>query len=341
MSTALSATESRDFARLEKTIEKGVKTFVAVGGALAEIKARKLYRERAETFQDYCQQVWGFTKQRAYQLIEAANVEQQLAETSTRVDSPAVPSERHARELARLPREYRENCLADAKAQYGDGLTAKQLRHEVDLYLGSDEPDEPAADDKPDELESDDEGDTEPTENPQEADDEAKAYRRPDTGEIVEVLPGIGDKWLVGTRQPNGSVRRLKSPALPPCMLRSECQAALDRYAEKKGWEEVPREPAGDEDDDIAADESDDFEAERDDYEAKYLQPSKRGFAADCRQAVARIFGEYADIDDPAADLLDAVAGAMRKYPQTDLPTAASLLGVLAVDIRDGAFGEG
>ena len=44
------------------------------------------------------------------------------------------------------------------------------------------------------------------------------------------VLPGLGDNWIVGTRKPNGSIKRLKSPSLPPCLLKGECQAALDRY---------------------------------------------------------------------------------------------------------------
>lgn len=68
-----------------------------------------------------------------------------------------------------------------------------------------------------------------------------RVYRRTDTGEIIEVLAGLSDKWIVGTRRPNGAVRRLKSPALPPCLLSCECQAALDRYAAAKGWQEVMR----------------------------------------------------------------------------------------------------
>lgn len=151
---ALTTTESRDLARCEKIIERGQKTFLEVGIALSEIRDRKLYRERADTFQDYCSQVWGFTRQRAHQLIEAAKVETQLQECQPVVDAnPVLPTERHARELARLPEEQRAGCLEDAKEKYGEGMTAAQLREEVDLWAAdNEEPDlDGTADDAVDE----------------------------------------------------------------------------------------------------------------------------------------------------------------------------------------------
>lgn len=143
MTTALTGTESKDLQRLEQVIQRGVRTFIEVGAALAEIKARKLYRERAETFQDYCQEVWGFTRQRAYQLIDAAKVEQQVSQTSTAVDAPALASERHARALKGVPADERADCLSDAKQIYGEGLTADQLQRHAETWVGDGEPCEP------------------------------------------------------------------------------------------------------------------------------------------------------------------------------------------------------
>lgn len=58
----------------------------------------------------------------------------------------------------------------------------------------------------------------------------AKRYLRPDTGEIVEVLPGLRDNWIAGTRKPNGSIKRLKSKSLPACGEKGLCQNNLDLY---------------------------------------------------------------------------------------------------------------
>lgn len=64
--------------KLEKTIKSGVSHFVKVGMALAEIRESKLYRDRFKTFEAYCQNKWKFTRMRAHQLIEAADVSNSL-----------------------------------------------------------------------------------------------------------------------------------------------------------------------------------------------------------------------------------------------------------------------
>jgi hypothetical protein len=61
-------------------------------------------------------------------------------------------------------------------------------------------------------------------------------FRRIDTGQIVEVLEGLGGTWIVGTVAPSGAHRRLKSPALPPRSSREQCEQDLVTYAASKGW---------------------------------------------------------------------------------------------------------
>ena len=119
---ALTITDRRDLERLESIIEKGVKQFVSVGNALAEIRERRLYHENHDAFEDYCQQVWGFTKQRASQLIQAAKVE---AVCQPVVD---VPNERVARAIAAVPEAEREKVVewAAEKAE-GKPLTAAAI----------------------------------------------------------------------------------------------------------------------------------------------------------------------------------------------------------------------
>ena len=48
--TPITLDESRRLVELEKTIEHGLKTFLEVGAALAEIRDKKLYRVEHSTF---------------------------------------------------------------------------------------------------------------------------------------------------------------------------------------------------------------------------------------------------------------------------------------------------
>jgi hypothetical protein len=62
----------RRLSELETTIERGLKTFVEVGNALAEIRDSRLYRESYATFEDYCRERWGMSKRHAVSCIAAA-----------------------------------------------------------------------------------------------------------------------------------------------------------------------------------------------------------------------------------------------------------------------------
>jgi hypothetical protein len=70
----MSIRESQRLEELEKTIARGQKTFVEVGLALAEIRDSRLYKREYDSFREYCQKKWGWTRQHAYRLIEAAPV---------------------------------------------------------------------------------------------------------------------------------------------------------------------------------------------------------------------------------------------------------------------------
>ncbi len=75
MTTAeLTQREATDLDRCEIVIEKGIKTFVAVGNAMLEIRDRKLYRTTYGTFEDYCAQRWQLDRQYAYRIMDSARV---------------------------------------------------------------------------------------------------------------------------------------------------------------------------------------------------------------------------------------------------------------------------
>jgi protein gp37 len=64
--------EEGQLRELEITIERGLPTFVEVGQALGQIRSRKLYRLTHSTFEDYCRERWGMTRQHANRLISAS-----------------------------------------------------------------------------------------------------------------------------------------------------------------------------------------------------------------------------------------------------------------------------
>jgi hypothetical protein len=90
--------ESKRLKECEEVIERGLQTFYEVGTALAEIRDARLYRITYTTFEDYCQERWGMSRRRGYELIAAAAVVDNV-----RNSAQAVPAnEAQANELSQL-----------------------------------------------------------------------------------------------------------------------------------------------------------------------------------------------------------------------------------------------
>lgn len=123
--------------RLERVIQAGLRSFVAVGSALKAIKERRLYRESGyRSFEAYCRERWGFSDERARQQISAAALVDELAsdENPTQV---GFLHERHIRELARLPVAEARDVWAGLIAIYPPNLiTGNAVKAEVDRLLG-------------------------------------------------------------------------------------------------------------------------------------------------------------------------------------------------------------
>jgi hypothetical protein len=69
--TPLDSQEKAELARCEKIIKDSKEAFLAIGNALREIKAKKLFREKYKTFSEYCKNVWGFGRVNANRYIKA------------------------------------------------------------------------------------------------------------------------------------------------------------------------------------------------------------------------------------------------------------------------------
>lgn len=127
---AISLDESKRLMGLEKTIQAGVETFITVGLALEEIRAARLYRAEFETFQEYCQKRWNFTKSRAFQLIDAAATVKALPPPLSTI----VDTESAARALkkatsggAKSPKTRRVKKRLEQAAEKKERVTAKDI----------------------------------------------------------------------------------------------------------------------------------------------------------------------------------------------------------------------
>ncbi|HOC55674.1 MAG TPA: hypothetical protein PKI20_08645 [Verrucomicrobiota bacterium] len=117
----MSIRESQRLAELEKTIGRGQKTFVEVGLALAEIRDLRLYKREYSSFKEYCQKKWGWTKQHAYRLIEAAPIGK---------CHHVVTDEATARVLAGVEPSEREGLIG-AVVEAGKPVTAAELKRHL------------------------------------------------------------------------------------------------------------------------------------------------------------------------------------------------------------------
>jgi hypothetical protein len=136
MSTELTTTEAKSLASHEKTIERGIAGFREVGAALMAISDGQLYRVTHKTFEAYCKERWSIERRRAYQLIDAAEIAEDLC---TRVHKlPAT--EKQARPLASIPRHERADAWQEAvdtapKDESGEPkVTAKHVEETVQQW---------------------------------------------------------------------------------------------------------------------------------------------------------------------------------------------------------------
>jgi len=92
---ALTAEEADRLARLEADVERGRQTFIEVGNALAAIHDERLYKGTHTAFADYLHERWGMSRQRGYQLIDAAEVAGLVSGdgVSTTVDTFEIPDD--------------------------------------------------------------------------------------------------------------------------------------------------------------------------------------------------------------------------------------------------------
>lgn len=130
----MTAQDRQDFDRLNRLVVKGVSASRAVieaGKALAEIRDRQLFRQLADTWEEYLE-IHNLTRRRADQMVQAAQVlggiEATFEENGTMVPTGfETITERTAREFAGLGAEDAAEAVIEAAAS-PEGITRKTIR---------------------------------------------------------------------------------------------------------------------------------------------------------------------------------------------------------------------
>lgn len=123
MSKELTTGERKTLKQLEATIKHGLASFYEVGNALSAIRDMRLYRSEFKTFEEYCQDRWGFQRHYANRLIASAKVVEDLVPTGTKPES-----ERVAREVAKAPEDKRQEVWQQAIERSGGKPTAAEVK---------------------------------------------------------------------------------------------------------------------------------------------------------------------------------------------------------------------
>lgn len=146
----------KELAHHESIINDGLKSFEFVGNSLRTIRHEKLYQENYDTFESYCKTRWNISRPRAYQMIEAACVVENLStivDTSSKDAKAILPSsESQARALASSADDSESQAKvwkAVVKESDGKPITAAAIKRKADEILPPKIKEEPKPKDEP------------------------------------------------------------------------------------------------------------------------------------------------------------------------------------------------
>ena len=120
------------FSKCERTISTYVEGYLAVAVAVRTIQRLGLYKIAGyDNFEAYCRARWDFSRHRAYQLIDAADVVENV-NNCRQLALPPPANEAQARQLAKLPSEQQVEVWKTVVDNAPDGkITAKLVAEEV------------------------------------------------------------------------------------------------------------------------------------------------------------------------------------------------------------------
>jgi len=122
-----------------KFVGDEVRRFMQIGPALIELQKLQVYKETFKTFEEFVNKTFGIEKRRAYQIIEAAKVNDNLCKILHKTEVPTNDSQ--LREVAKAPEEKQVEVvqIANEVAKSEDRKpTASDYRNAVEIVVGSD-----------------------------------------------------------------------------------------------------------------------------------------------------------------------------------------------------------
>ncbi len=133
----LTIDEESDRYNLEKKVERA---FYQAGMALGELRDRRLYRSTHVTFEEYCRDRFDFTRRRPYQLIEAAQIYDNLIDKSQPNTQILPTKEGQVRPLSELKTEQQPIAWEAAVEQAGGKVPTGRIVKEVVKRMKDDNP---------------------------------------------------------------------------------------------------------------------------------------------------------------------------------------------------------
>ena len=141
----LNTEEKRDFKRLDGVVKKACDAQWEMAAALNEIRERKLYRADHPTFEAYCNKQHAFTRTRAYQLTDAAELRKQLENVNNcrqKSDPPKLlpTTESQCRELRVVPADDLPRVwdqIVEHSESEGKQITAKMIKEHTEPFRES------------------------------------------------------------------------------------------------------------------------------------------------------------------------------------------------------------
>ena len=125
--------EQTELNHIEVKFKAGWSTFMEIGRGLATVSAKKLFRAKYRTFEEYCLKELGFSRPYSYTLIGSSQVHDQMSAIEDIKVKPV--NEAQCRELIYVPKEKRPEAWKKALAVAGnEPLTAKMIHEAVAPY---------------------------------------------------------------------------------------------------------------------------------------------------------------------------------------------------------------
>ena len=121
----------------EKIISIGLHAFVEVGNALVEIRNQRLYRANFPNFELYCRERWQLKRQRAYEMMEAAEIVQSLHDSMSEISDKLPQKESHAAQLVKVPAEDRSKVwkeVVNSSENNHQPITAKRIAEAINVH---------------------------------------------------------------------------------------------------------------------------------------------------------------------------------------------------------------